>query len=210
MVRFTKKCGQVGGQGIHERFPFAGITALLSAFHSLGQRIESLEETVTRNFEAMQFQKIESHLAVIRETESVNQKLFDSLHRELAEYRDNFVRESLQKPVIRDLLILFDDLNAIAKQLGEAASAKKAHPRDARPYDNLQNVLHFVMEVLQRLEVTPIEELPTVDRTLHRVMEVEPADSPEEDGRIVRRLRQGFLWREKVLRPEEVVSKRFR
>ena len=188
----------------------AGITALLSAFHSLGQRLESLEETAARNFEAMQFQKIESHLAVIRETESVNQKLFDSLHQELAEYRDNFVRESLQKPVIRDLLILFDDLSAIENQLAEMASAKEARPADARAYDNLRNVRHFVMEVLQRLEVTPIEARPKVDRGLHRVIEVERTDSSEEEGQIVRRLRQGFLWRGKVLRPEEVVSKRFR
>jgi len=188
----------------------AGITALLSAVHSLGQRLEALEEHAAHNSAQLQLQKIESHLTVIRETDSVNQKLFDSLHRELADYRDNFVRESLQKPVIRDLLVLFDDLTAIANQLAETASAPEARPTDARAYDNVQNVLHFLMEVLQRLEVTPIEESSLVDRTLHRVIEAEPTDSLEEDGQIVRRLRQGFLWREKVLRPEEVISKRLR
>jgi molecular chaperone GrpE (heat shock protein) len=182
----------------------SGITALLSAIHSLNQRVESLEEMTVRNFEAMQFQKIEAHLSKIRDTESANQKLFDSLHQELAAYRDNFLRESLQKPVIRDLLVLFDDLSAIAEQSAAAASGKECREQDARAQENIENALHFLVEILQRLEVAPIEELARVDRTLHRVMEVEATDSPEEDGTIVRRLRRGFRWGEKVFRPEEV------
>jgi molecular chaperone GrpE (heat shock protein) len=187
-----------------------GITALLSAVHSLGQRLEAIEESITRNAEALQFQKIENHLSVIRETESVNQKLFDTLHQELASYRDNFVRESLQKPVIRDLLVLFDDLSSIAEQFAQLTAGAETRPSDSRASDNIQNVLHFLMEILQRLEVTPIEQKRKIDRTLHRVIDVEPTDSAEEDGLIVKRLRQGFLWRESVVRPEEVISKRFR
>ena len=37
---------------------------------------------------------LEEQLAAIRDTEKVNQKLFDSLHQELVSYRDNFVRDS--------------------------------------------------------------------------------------------------------------------
>ena len=31
----------------------------------------------------------------------------------------------------------------------------------------------------------------------------------EEDGQIVMRVKRGFVWRDQVLRPEEVVAKRF-
>ena len=48
-----------------------------------------------------------------------------------------------------------------------------------------------------------------VDRIFHRVVSYEPADFAEEDGRIVMRIKRGFLWRDQVLRPEEVVAKRF-
>ena len=69
-----------------------GISALISAVHALGQRVETLEESVMQKFEGLQLGKLEEQLAAIRDTESVNQKLFDTLHQELISYRDNFVR----------------------------------------------------------------------------------------------------------------------
>jgi molecular chaperone GrpE (heat shock protein) len=59
------------------------------------------------------------------------------------------------------------------------------------------------------MEVSEIESKETVDRTLHKVISFEPADFAEEDGQIVMRVKRGFLWRDQVLRPEEVVAKRF-
>jgi molecular chaperone GrpE (heat shock protein) len=48
-----------------------------------------------------------------------------------------------------------------------------------------------------------------VDRIYHRVVTYEPTDFAEEEGQIIMRVRRGFLWRGKVLRPEEVIAKRF-
>lgn len=192
-----------------ELMPVSGISALINAIHSLGQRVEALEESVVRNFESIHFQKIEEQLSAIRESESVNQKLFDSLHEELISYRDNFVRESLQKPFIRDLLVLFDDLATLAGQFGEAANEEESSPENARSRNNLTNIQHFLLEILHRLEVNEIAESETVDRTLHRVISFEPAECPEENGRIVQRLKRGFTWHNRVLRPEEVIARRF-
>jgi molecular chaperone GrpE (heat shock protein) len=186
----------------------AGISILISGIHSLGQRVEALEESVMRQFEGLHFQKIEQQLNAIRETESVNQKLFDSLHEELISYRDNFVRDSLQKPVIRDLVVLFDDLNKILEQVESDATSEDG-TANAQLRDNLENTLHFLVEIFHRLEVVEIEAKGTVDRNLHRVISIEKAESAEEDGQIVRRLKHGFLWRDKVLRPEEVIVRRF-
>src|SRR5438270_9364596 len=69
---------------------------------------------------AEQFRKIDEQLASIRSNESVNQQLFDSLHAELLKYRDNFLHESLQKPVIDDLVYLYDHLNGFCDQLTNA------------------------------------------------------------------------------------------
>ncbi|MEO6870718.1 MAG: nucleotide exchange factor GrpE [Chthoniobacterales bacterium] len=186
----------------------SGISVLISGIHALGQRMEALEESMARQFEALHFQKIEQQLTAIRETESVNQKLFDSLHEELINYRDNFVRDSLQKPVIRDLVVLFDDLSKIVEQVGSSASPENGTAA-AQLRDNLDNTLHFLVEIFHRLEVTEIEPKETIDRNLHRVISIEKANSAEEDGRIVKRLKRGFLWRDKVLRAEEVVVRRF-
>ena len=186
----------------------SGMTALIGAVYALNQRIEALEESVLRKFETVHFERIEEQLSVIRDSETVNQKLFDSLHQELISYRDNFVRDALQKPFIRDLLVLFDDLSGIANQLG-AADKESEQPEQTRSHENLNNVLHFLLEILHRLEVNEIELQDTVDRTLHRVISFEPAESAEEDGRIVKRLKRGFTWQGRLLRAEEVVALRF-
>ncbi len=198
-----------GGESRRDAQIAAGMSTMISAIHSLGQRVESLEESVMRKFESMQLQKIEEQLAVIRDSESVNQKLFDSLHEELNSYRDNFVRDALQKPIIRELIVLFDDLSGIAAQM-EAAADESSSPAQVQARDNIANTLHSLVEILHRLEVAEIEPQEKVDRQLHRVISVEPAESAEEDGRIVRRMRRGFLWHDRVLRPEEVVSRRFK
>jgi len=65
-------------------------------------------------------------------------------------------------------------------------------------------------EILHRLDVNEIEEREKVDRALHRVIGVEPTECEEEDGRILRRVKCGYIWRDQVLRPEEVIAKRFR
>ena len=186
----------------------SAMTALIGAVYSLNQRMEELEESILRKFETIHFERIEEQLAVIRDSETVNQKLFDSLHQELISYRDNFVRDALQKPFIRDLLVLFDDLSALAGQMSAAMNDETNGAEQARAHENLTNIVHFVIEILHRLEVTEMESKEVVDRTLHRVISFEPAESAEEDGRIVKRLKRGFMWQGRVLRAEEVIVKR--
>jgi molecular chaperone GrpE (heat shock protein) len=155
------------------------------------------------------FRKIEDQLSAIRSTESVNQRVFDSLHDELLKYRDNFLHESLQKPFIHDLVMLFDDLTSLAEQLRTAAQEENERGHVAQWRDNLENAVGSLLEILHRFEVKEIEPKEHVDRALHRVVSYEPANFAEEDGCIVMRVRRGFLWRGKLIRPEEIIAKRF-
>lgn len=193
---------------------------IISEFRLLNGRMTSFEQTVLRRLEklentekddfAEQFRKMDEHMAALRNTESVNQRLFDSLHEEMIKYRDNFLHESLQKPFIRDLVILFDDLSGILAQLQTAVEANEGKRSPfAQWRDNLENAIHSLTEILHRMEVSEIEPKEMVDRTLHKVISFEPADFAEEDGQIIMRVKRGFLWRDQVLRPEEVVAKRF-
>jgi molecular chaperone GrpE (heat shock protein) len=159
---------------------------------------------------AERLQRIEQQVLSVRTTESVSQQLFDSLHDELLKYRDNFLHESLQKPFIHDLVHLFDDLTSLSEQLRNAAATDAQCAGHATVWsDNLENALHSLMEILHRFDVKEIEPKEVVDRALHRVVSFEPANFPEEDGRIVMRVKRGFLWRGKMVRPEEVIAKRF-
>jgi len=184
---------------------------------ALKDRMTALERTIASGFERLgadnssdvsaQLQRLDDHLIALRNTESVNQRLFNSLHQELKNYRDNFLRESLQKPFIRDLVMLFDDLSSLASQLGTAS--EPGHGAVTQWSANLENCIHALLEILHRMEVTEIEPKEMVDRAFHRVISQEPADFEQDEGRIVMRVKRGFVWRDQVLRPEEVVAKRF-
>lgn len=187
--------------------------AMRSELSALSQRMTALERVIASGFEKLassatnneapgQLQRLEDHLVAIRQTETVNQRLFNSLHQELKSYRDNFLRESLQKPFIRDLVMLFDDLSSLASQ-------RRASDATSQWSANLENSIAALVEILHRMEVTEIEPKERVDRALHRVVSYEPADFEQDDGLIVMRVKRGFLWRDHVLRPEEVVAKRF-
>jgi molecular chaperone GrpE (heat shock protein) len=198
-----------------------GLSQLVWEVRGLSNRLESLEGAVTRKVETpgagasempvdfgQRLQKMDEQLTAIRSSESVNQQLFDTLHAELLNYRDNFLHESLQKPFIHDLVLLYDDLNGLAEQLRSAADEQKKRGHISQWRDNLENAVHSLVEILHRFEVKEIEPKEFLDRSVHRVVSYEPADYPEDDGRIVMRVRRGFLWRGKLIRPEEVIAKR--
>jgi molecular chaperone GrpE (heat shock protein) len=188
---------------------FRALNGRMTSFEkSVLGRLEKLENMEKNDF-AEQFRKMDEHMAALRNTESVNQRLFDSLHEEMIGYRDNFLHESLQKPFIRDLVILFDDLSRLLSQLQSAVDGENKRGPLTQWRDNLENAIHSLTEILHRMEVSEIEPKDVVDRALHKVISFEPADFAEEDGQIVMRVKRGFLWRDQVLRPEEVVAKRF-
>ena len=202
-----------------ERLRDAG--ELAREFRALNAHVQSVETALSKQIEqlgamiplsepvdlAEHFQKIDEHLAAIRTSEGVNQRLYDSLHEELLKYRDNFLHESLQKPFIHDLILLFDDLSGLSEQLGTAVKGQRDSVAQWR--DNLENAIHSLVEIFHRLDVKEIEPQESVDRAIHRVVSYEPADFAEEDGRIVMRVKRGFSWRGKVIRAEEVIAKRF-
>ena len=119
------------------------------------------------------------------------------------------MHESLQKPFIHDLIHLFDDLTSLAGQIGSNTPDQKKRPHITQWRENLDNAIHSLVEILHRFDVKEVELMDTVDRTAHQGVSYEPADYAEDDGRIVMRLKRGFLWRGNLIRPEEVIAKRF-
>lgn len=185
-------------------------------FAAMNERIGALERVIANGFQKLasetpksdvseQLQRLDEQIVALRNTETVNQRLFNTLHQELKSYRDNFLRESLQKPFLRDLVMLFDDLSGISTQMNSSGGKGPVGQWSA----NLENAIHSLLEILHRMEVNEIEVKERVDRNFHRVVSYEPADFAEDDGLIVMRMKRGFIWRDQVLRPEEVVAKRF-
>jgi len=158
--------------------------------------------------------------SLLEQKNGVNQRMFAALHEELKGYKDGFLLESVHKPIIRDLISLYDDLFAIHGQMQETVvdAAKTPGIAGAALLERLKtmdmNIEHnceFLIEVLARLEVTPLPVgTGKLDMVLQRALGVEIAEDPDEDGDIVRTLKRGFMWKGRVFRPEEVVMKKWK
>ena len=152
----------------------------------------------------------------LNSVESANSKLFDALHAELKGYKDNFLFDALQKPFIRDLVSLFDDLSAMHDQI-----VKRLADSDGRNADkeflrtlagNAENQVHHMIEVFLRMDVILSKTAAgaPVDKKAHRIVSFEPATSEDEDGLVARSMRPGFFWRERPIRAEEIVARRWK
>ncbi len=150
----------------------------------------------------------------------VSQRMFAALHEELKGYKDGFLLESVHKPIIRDLISLYDDLTAIHGQMEETlldavgssdVTSVSLIERLKTMDMNIEHNCEFLIEVLARLEVTLLPVgTGKLDKVTQRAMAVEIAEDPNEDGDIVRTLKRGFLWKGRVIRPEEVVMRRWK
>jgi molecular chaperone GrpE (heat shock protein) len=162
--------------------------------------------------------------AILDQRNHVSRQMFDALHEELKTYKDGFLLDTVHRPMIRDLITLYDDLTVIHLQMQEALgmhpvpAASNPSPEALEVFQRLQSIevhmehnLHFVLEVLARLEV---QLLPVgtgkLDKVTQRAVAVEMAESPETDLHVVRSVKRGFLWKERVVRAEEVVVKKWK
>jgi molecular chaperone GrpE (heat shock protein) len=158
--------------------------------------------------------------ALVEQKNGLNQRMFDAMHEELKGYKDGFLLESVHKPIIRDLISLYDDLSAIHRQMQEAVAdaakmpseiAERLLTRLKRMDTNIEHNCEFLIEVLARLEVMmlPVGE-GRLDKHTQKTVASEMAEDPDDDGLIVRVVKRGFLWKGRVLRPEEVIIKKWK
>lgn len=144
----------------------------------------------------------------INERESSQEKVFNTLHSELRDYKNDFIYEHL-KPIVRPLLFLYDSMEQFDH---EVAEADKHHPsaeaRTMPPKLVRQNIQYFkdqLVEALRICEVTPMETpRGQFNPKLHKVIDVVPVKA-EQDGTIQRVIRSGWYINQQVLRSAEVI-----
>lgn len=183
---------------------------------------EKLDEKLGSETEAKKVlpELAENLRGLLDQKNGVSQRMFAALHEELKGYKDGFLLESVHKPIIRDLISLHDDLTAIHGQMMETlvdaigGTEVTGGPMIERLKTMDMNIEHnceFLIEVLARLEVTLLPVgMGKLDMITQRALAIELTEDPAEDGDIVRTLKRGFVWKGRVLRPEEVVVKRWK
>jgi hypothetical protein len=210
--------------------------AIMDFIRPLVQHIESLGRSVTEN--TMAIMRIEETVLAqsnittlprlittlhddLENRNGVNQKLFDALHDELRSYKDGFLLEILHRPIIRDLILLYDDLSEIHRCTAASLDGFKPGCETAEVLatrkelqvlaTNLDHVTDSLLEILARMDVRRLDPSSgKLDKLNHRVLHVESAQSPSEDLMVSASVKPGFLWRERNVRPEEVIIKKWR
>ena len=150
----------------------------------------------------------------VNERETSLERVFDALHSELADYKNDFLYEHL-KPVVRPLLFLFDSMEQFDGEvaMAEATMTSASKGEVLSPPVVRENVRFFrdqLIEALRTCEVT-IMDTPrgAFNAKFHKAVDV-MAVAPNEDGQILRVVRSGWFLNGQLLRPADVVVGKFR
>ena len=134
-------------------------------------------------------------------------KMFDAVYDEMKGYREGFLLESLHKPIIHRLIMLYDNFVSVKSQLKDILDgmAENCNAELSQFQKNLGNVCLELEEVLSSMDVTRYEEpLEVLDRKLHRTIDKQSTNDPAQDRKVAQIHKTGFYWQGKVFRPEEV------
>ena len=162
-----------------------------------------------------EIERLTEQVTQVNERESSLERVFDTLHAELSDYKNDFLYEHL-KPVVRPLLFLFDSMEQFDSEIAmtqDAAPNAAPAPGTLAAFVVRENVEYFrdqLIEALQVCEVT-IMEAPrgAFNSKFHKAVDVMPVER-EKDGTIVRVVRSGWFLNGQLLRPAEVVVGKFR
>lgn len=126
-------------------------------------------------------------------------KIIDDLHQALQDHRQGMLQKYLQRIFI-DVIKIIDDMRKLA-----------AHHNPA-PDEPAEKLLKFILNTASDLEdlfawegITPYTcEGDRLDSARQRVVDKIETDDPERDRTIAARLRPGYEYEGKILRPEMV------
>jgi molecular chaperone GrpE (heat shock protein) len=173
-------------------------SAVLEAPNGTGENGDTLEQQMEYLHAGMA--QVFDLIVALHEKEAAHERVFDTLYKELHEYKNDFVYERL-KPIVRPLLFLMDSLEQFQQEVkagGETISAKTVN-------ENLQHFMDQLHDALAIGEAQPLEK-PTgeFDPKSQKAVEVVPVPN-DENNQIQRVVRSGWTLNGEMLRPTEVV-----
>jgi molecular chaperone GrpE len=128
----------------------------------------------------------------------------DSLHQELQAYREGLHFKILQ-PIFKDLIVIHDDLGKLIENM----MVEGAQSSEDRMIKNLQLFQYAIEEILSRNGVEAFcVGGNTFTPSKQRAIQAIDTSDLALDKQIVRRVRKGFSYDDRVLRPEEVITYR--
>ena len=126
---------------------------------------------------------------------------FERLYSELEGYKKNSAFESV-RPLFIDLILLFDRIAILTEEAGKNA--------DKNCSDILGTISEELLEILYRRDIeVVISDSETFSPTTQRAIGVERTEIEAENNQIARIVRKGFRCGERLVRPEEIIVKKY-
>ena len=142
---------------------------------------------------------LRGHLEQLLRQDSSNKRAFDTLYKELDQYKSDFVFK-FEKSVLLDLLSFYDSMIWFQSTLEKQNSDSK---------DNFSYLIDEFYELLRRRDVLPYPPSEELNRKHHRVIQLEDTNDEEKDKKVAQVLRRGFFRGDRSLRDEEIILYRY-
>jgi molecular chaperone GrpE len=166
-----------------------------------GQQSRTSNEEVSRDIQILmeEMQRLRRDFDNKVKYDESKERLIDSLHMELQTYREGLHFKILH-PVFMDLISMHDDLGKLLEDV-----LSKENEVSRQMLRNLESFQESIEEILRRngVEAFSVEETTFVSGK-QRVLRVVVTSDLALDKRVARRVRKGFEYDGRVLRPEIV------
>jgi molecular chaperone GrpE len=134
------------------------------------------------------------------------ERVIDTLHKELQAYREG-LHFKILRPIFLDLISMHDDLNHL---LGYDAGAETNHEAVLKLRRSLKSFQETIEEILERHGVEVYHEAgEEFVAQRQRAIKTIETNVREEDRWVAERIRKGFAYEGRVIRPEIVAIFRF-
>jgi molecular chaperone GrpE len=156
------------------------------------------------------FTSLENHLLELKEMieqrltyDQTKDEAFNYLYSELKELKENALFESI-KPVYIDLILLFDRIQTFCRNFEDASSSSISTLEVSGKFQSIRDEL---LEVLCRREIVMIQtdRDAAFNPSQQRAVSTKLTDNTSQNNTIESIVREGFNYRNQILRPEEVV-----
>jgi molecular chaperone GrpE (heat shock protein) len=165
------------------------IAPLVAVFQSIHEELLSLRSHAAAEAEAAK--TMADQAETLRHMSGRNREL-----------EEDQVREHVLAPILRDVVLLHDEIMKTGHQLEH----DKLQPADLNRIVN--GMRNHTLELPARYGVTLMQDTTrNLNAKLQKVVGVRQVVSPK-NNEVLEVLRQGFCWGDKVMRPEEVVVSR--
>lgn len=167
--------------------------SIMQSLHNLTARTQHVESNTQKIARAL--------VEIVKEGES-RKRAYDVLYDEMRQYKENFLWQA-QKPLFMDLITMFDSILRIEKKYEDREDMSDA-------LSDFRYLKDELLEILYRYDIEPIEDHPErLDITFQKPIKRIDCSDPAEDRMVVQYVREGFTRDNMLLRPQEIVVKRY-